>query len=355
MHRMPIVMCSVLLGAGYALGQPAPTPSASADSTAGMYWPTDRVVDLFIDRFTEAMAQRYTFDETQMLKTRAAIKARFPAWLSEHRAEIQGLFNEYLESALSPEPPTPAQAADWAQRAMPLFQEGLGMAQNTMQEMYGFLNEEQAARVARHEAALGVITGVVTQRLERWAAGGFVPEDEWVRSETFVARQPAEEENLRAMVRQARVAAKRLNRAGQALGGGTTIAPPPPTGNSGQPAVTPDAAPHDDWAVYVEQFIQKYQLNEAQQNKAREFLRQAQDERTRYLSRKSAEIKALERRVAAAKADAEREELRADYEDLVGPVEDTFKRLKQKLGRLPTSAQRKAAGEDPKAARQQPR
>jgi hypothetical protein len=129
--------------------------------------------------------------------------------------------------------------------------------------------------------------------------------------------------------------------------GGETAGAPKPTPPAGKTA----AKAKDEWEVYVENFIKRYQLDDATQNKAREFLRAAIEQRDKHLLRKKEEIDKVFARLNAAKTEEEKKELAAAYEELNRPIERTYANLKDKLEKLPTRAQRAAAG---KAAADKP-
>ena len=371
-HRLVRGTAITLAAAALCLATAAPGQSPSdrrplpqrpgAQLPPAGFWPTDRMMDLAIDRMTENMADRYGFDAEQLERTRETLKTRFPGWLNENRAQIQTLVNEWFEGMLSPEPPTPEQAADWARRVQPLFQQGVGLVENTMDDMRGYLNEDQVDRIEMHRAGLRVATGIMQERLDRWAQGGFEP-SEWPRDPAFHSRHGADEKVARDQIQQAELASKQLSAVrrglnpdamptpgtarpappaggdptagGMAPGGGPVV---PPTAIA--PAATPDT---DEWSIYVEQFIQKHKLDEAQQNKARELLRQAQAQRTRYLSNKRRDVAALEKKFESAKAPADQEAVRAEYQKLTAPLDREFDKLKRGLDRLLNKQQRDAA------------
>jgi hypothetical protein len=103
----------------------------------------------------------------------------------------------------------------------------------------------------------------------------------------------------------------------------------------------------------VENFIKRYQLDEAQQNSAHKFLRNQQELRDRYLQKRLTDVKTLEDRQKAAKSNDEKEQVRAEYERLNKPIERYFQRLKERLETLPTRKQRATAAQTEEAGRAQ--
>ncbi len=119
-------------------------------------------------------------------------------------------------------------------------------------------------------------------------------------------------------------------------------APQPPAPAS-QPAIVPNRV-DDAWEKYTRGFIQRYRLNDEQTQKAWSILRDCQRQRTSYLRSRREQIGAFEERLLLKKSAADRDELLRKLEELRKPIERIFEeRLKPRLDKLPTRAQRKAA------------
>lgn len=103
------------------------------------------------------------------------------------------------------------------------------------------------------------------------------------------------------------------------------------------------------WLRYVRQFIKRYQLNEAQGEKAMQILHDCQNRAEQYLARRGTEISGLLAQVEEARRHKKPDQLReltARAETLRKPIDEIFEQqLKPRLEKLPTRAQRKAAGE----------
>ena len=312
------------------------------DASYGLLF-TPTMVDFAINRLTEEMGNHYDFDEDQLWMTRELIKERFPAWLDEHRDEIVVVMNQFLESTISDDPPTASQVADWAGRAMPLLNEFTGMIEGTAEDMRPILTDEQQVILDGEMAAFRVGTNYMQQRVTLWEQGGYDWETEWPRSESF---RDAERERVEALELEqddARSVAMGLEPSGHSNGDNAALAAHErtlertarPTGN--------DAEKSDEWTIYVENFIKRYQLDEAQRNNARRFLRQAHENRDRYLGRKLDDINRISLMLKQAESEDEKTRIREKYEQLTAPLDRYFTVLKDKLDRLPTRAQRKAA------------
>ncbi|GEM_PF-910211 len=316
------------------------------------FWPTERMIELAIDRITEKMAETYGFDEDQLWNTRDLLKSRFPQWMQDNRAELQALTNQWIETVMAGEPPTPEEVADWSNRALPLFEEFTGLVDETIEDMRTYLTPEQEVLLDGQKAFFQVGLNYMRDRLNTWKAGGYDWRTEWPRSEEFRRQEHVRQQRLQQEAENARLAAM-----GIAPAAGNSAPDAAPAGRNPpaerklflpKPGETDKA--QDEWAVYVENFIKRYRLDEAQQNAARRFLRDQQELRDRYLRRKLPEIESLEQRQKAAQTDEERAKVRAEVEQLNRPIERYFQRLKDRLETLPTRKQRAAAAESDKAA-----
>lgn len=103
-----------------------------------------------------------------------------------------------------------------------------------------------------------------------------------------------------------------------------------------------------EWERYVREFIEKYQLDEAQTQRAQAILKDCQEQAQNYLQRRKAALEQLDKRdkdLGSSAADAQaRQRLREQRERILAPVNRIFEeRLKPRLEKLPTRQQRDAA------------
>lgn len=341
------LMVTGLATAG-ALAQGYGEPPHPGNMPPAGFWPTPKMMDGFINRITDELGRIYGFDEDQVWNTRDSIKARFPQWMQEHRAELQELTNQYLESVFADEPPTPEEVAEWAQRAKPLFQEFTTLVNETTEEMRTYMTDEQQVILDGQKAAMDVGVNYMQQRLSSWEKGGYDWETEWPQSEKFKRVERDRRQRLEREARQAEAIAMGQNPdagpvASTAQPGAAPDAGPTPD-KAAAPTARPGAAtPKDEWAKYVEDFIRRYQLEADQQTKARQFLRDQQDLRDKYVRRKMDAIKAVEDKLKAAQSEDERTKVQAELAELNRPIERYFERLKERLDTLPTRKQRQEA------------
>lgn len=310
-----------------ALGLAAPAQTTAPPNPD--CFPSPKLIQNAVNRLVDEMARQYNLDIDQAEQTRQIFSEAFPAWFEQNRGAVMQLVNEYLEAVTDNHPPSAQDASDWAARALPLVNEFAGMMRGSTDQMRGFLNDDQTMMLDSEMSVFNVSMGFVNQTLARWNDGGYRPEIEWPGSPDFEHYADNREAEIDAAIADAR---------GEA-----------PKAAEGQPARQAKPAPaaaKDEWTIYVENFVARYKLNEDQQNSAKQALRQAFSERDSYLSRKSEELDRVARQLQNAKTPEQRDSVRKAYEKLNEPIEGQFARLKEKLDKLPTRAQRAAAASD---------
>ena len=278
------------------------------------FWPTQKMMERFINRITDGMADEYNFDDDQLETTRDLFKAQFPEFLNENRAEIQTLLNQYFEALLDDGPPAPEEVAEWAGRVQPLMAEFGEICNEVTEGMREYINDEQMVMLDAQYVAFQTGLKMVQNKLAIWSDGGYDPETEWIRDNS---RRPSREE---------REAAERAAEEADAERAAAE-------------------APKDQWTIYTEQFIERYQLNDEQKQKAFAFLRHQQEARDRYLRRNDDEMARVTRLLTESETEEERAASLEAYQRLNAPVDRIFEQLKDRLDTLPTRAQRKAVGE----------
>src|SRR5690606_15105974 len=105
------------------------------------------------------------------------LKERIPSWLKANRAEIQTLINQFYEAQLHDEPPSVEAVAQWAQRALPLFNEFTDeVLVGITDDMRNYMTDEQTDKLDVELAAFETGVTLVTNKLSVWAGGGYDPE-----------------------------------------------------------------------------------------------------------------------------------------------------------------------------------
>jgi Xaa-Pro aminopeptidase len=330
---------ALAIGAGLlcasAAGQAPPPPPNQAgqgadDTSEGLFF-TGPIIDRAIDRITEELGGHFKFDDDQVYNTRAVVKERFPRFFQENRARIIRVVNQWTEAMLGGDPPTPEEVAEWAKVAQPLI-DGFGnLVEDSAKNMRPFMTDEQQTQMDGELAMFRVGLNYADRRLQVWSDGGYDWESEWPRSDKFHEKEQQRIKEYDLVRLRAQREALGLDPNSPAAAGGATSAP----------ATRPDKS--DDWTAYVESFIKRYKLDEAQKTAAYKLLHRAEDSRNNYLRRKLADIDAIEKRLKSAKTEEERTKIKAEYDHFNEPLDRYFQKLKEGLEALPTRKQRAEA------------
>jgi hypothetical protein len=334
--------------------EPAPAPPPQIPSEG--FWPTPKMIELFIDEVTRDGIERYQYDEFQLEKVRQILKQKVPAWMNEHRAELMNLTNEFTETQFDRStPPDPEKMAAWARRVLPLVSSFEGTMVSATDELREYLNDDQIVILEGEVAAFRTGIQFATNKMRMWENGEYDPEIDW----------PGGERHREYTREEANIAENEMNQARtSAIVASGGAAPPHPVAEAGGPPPTPapgsepepgraarEPITRDEWAQYVDAFIQRYDLDADQQSKARTHLKAAQTQRDDYLRRKTREMRELEQQFAALKSSKEAEAAErlkaaeAKYGELYKPVENMFDRLKEKLEKLPRREQHRKVRE----------
>ncbi len=141
--------------------------------------------------------------------------------------------------------------------------------------------------------------------------------------------------------------------AGETRLAGEQTTPPAPGAQprTPRPPRTPASAPADPWYLYTVRFIEHYKLDAQQRQRALTIYRECRQRADARLAQLRPRVRSIQKRIAAA---AERGDSAAltrlgrKLRDLTAGIDAIFDRqLKPRLERIPTRAQRKAAGPMP--------
>jgi len=305
----------IVVASGGVAQDSGATPERATEIPTAGFWPTPKMMDRIIDRIVDQMIKHYDLDENQIELTRDLIGSRYPEFLTENRAEIQTLLNQYFEALLNDEPPLPEEVAEWAVRVQPMLAEFGEVTHEVTESMREYLGDEQVVMLDAETAAFNAGMTMVQNKMSVWVEGGYDPETEWIhppkdRDESEGAAEDAEVEYVEELETE---------------------------------EVEP--GPVDEWALYTQRFVERYQFNDEQKQKAYAILRRQQEARDRYLRRKVDEMTRVTKILSESETEQERQAAQASFERLNAPVDRIFEQLKERLDTLPTRAQRRAAAE----------
>jgi hypothetical protein len=335
------------------------------------FWPTKLMMERIFERVADEMASNYEMDDDQRDRTASLFKGRLARFLEKNRPEIQSLMNEFFEVQLHNQAPSPQAVATWSQRVLPLLDDLKGVVEDMTEGMREYFTDDQVTKLEGELAAFHTGLTIASAKLGTWAAGQYDPEREWFAPGPGRERMQRDEAaKMEAQMADAQQQAERTAADEAAAHGNTSVAVGEPqerpadlpARNGASPGSAPASRPSlkDDWTIYTEDFVRRYDLEPEQEQKARSFLRSQQFERDRYLQRKSIEIDKVTQKALDSTSEDDRAQAKEEADRLQAPVERMFQQLKDKLNTVPTRAQRsraetasrpaRAAGEVPDSA-----
>lgn len=295
---------------------------AASELSEGL-WPSRSLLRLALTRFVDDACDRYELDEDQREALRDRLVGQWVEYLSEHRAELQPLLNEFLEMRLDLEPPSPERVKGWAERAIPAFEDVRGEMERSWGAFREVLTPVQRAKFEVELLGARAGLGYAGERLTRWREGSFEQYEVWEPREREAQREARAERRHRRAERREQIEKE--------------------TKGEGPDQIEQEL---DRWDRYVADFVSRYQLDEGQRSAALSLLseikRRAKDHRERYRD----DIVQLERRIERGlEGDDEREAIKNELVRLYGPVDELFAELEQRLEPIPTERQRRMAEE----------
>lgn len=282
---------------------------------AGGVWPTDRMRDGLLSRVSTGLAEHLDLDEEQTARVDAIIRERWAAFLEEHRDTMEPLLNRYFEQRISLDPPSPEAIESWAAGAQELLsavREEFSTQQRSVREL---LRPEQLPKFDAECMKIHAGMQVWDVKLEGWKNGFFKPHEVWYRVKPLEAYLGGDDSR----------------------GGGTAREAASEFGSS--------AVAIDGWAAYVERFIQRYHLDDAQARSARAVLNEMRARAEEYLTRARHEIRDL----VSTPKDARDDAWHARRTEVERPIVEYFDQLIDRLHALLTPAQQRQYGPQPPA------
>ena len=258
-----------------------------------------------MDKMVEQVGDRYAFGPPQRAKFRATMYREMFGVLWAHGPTIVKQSREYIGMRLRGEPFTPEAVAQWIRESEALAE---GMRERTariVEEFGQTIDESHRALFESDLESFNRRMAYMDQMRESWAEGGWKPEDWGLDNDAIQlgAAQPMRPATEFSATQQA--AMERLG-------------------------IAPDAHWDYDpssWEVYVRGFIALYQLDASQTATAESILVEVLGRAMAYMRARAAEL--VEIRVSDRATD-----------ERFAPVRSLFGELKERLGRIPTAAQR---------------
>jgi hypothetical protein len=308
----------------------------------------DTMIGLFSDR--------YLLTPEQEAKLRGEMLRMTSEVFSRHSARIAEYAVDAIQTRARGDAITAEQVARWAQLATPVFEDMRGRVNGTAQRFMQELDPEQRALLQRDLSAANRRFGQLDQMRKRWIGGQWRPEDWGIENDPIqvagmarlaaekpeaAGEQPADSAAAKAAGlagsqppdgHESGASAAEADHAGGAPGG---AAKPPPV--ELKVAAPKPAAAGDRWAQYVQAFIDKFSLDETQQQRAW-LIHGEVKQRVDVLTRRYAERRESANRTAAASAPAD-QAAREQQEQ-----QRLFEQMKRRLERIPTRAQKAKAG-----------
>lgn len=315
----------------------------------------ERFYDRMIERQMERFSRNYELDDQQQQQVRAKLedlRVEQRTFTEQHWPEFQSMREEMRQAREQRRPPDPQRREEMRQRFESLrSQSPLFNTDRVAGEIEQMLPAEQAERgrarrqaeQAEREQRRQQFREQFEQRRGEWEQR----REEWrqrrERGEGFGRRAgPADTvEGQPEAITGGDDDDSRHERRGEG-GGPAESASPTAQTMAGQSTGGIPENPIGPWEQYVREFIQRYQLDPAQQATAQSVLREVLKRRVSYEQSHRLDFAAARKITNSSERDGRLAELNK-------PVVSMFDELKRRLNHIPSSAQRQRAGIRPTA------
>jgi hypothetical protein len=325
-------------------------------------------VDAMIDNYARLVARKYSLTPEQDAYTQQLIREKSQAFLAEYRDQLFPIVDRLFEVRAGGEIST-SEMMQWGRIAAPIFEKAKVIIVDANNEWRQILDDNQKKI---HDADVQLMWqnfGTAEDQLARMKRGEMTieefrqgkpppaavvpggPQPNGAKPATPRAG-PTGEKAAGDPAAEARARLEELRRGRQ---GGEPPHERPTTSGPSSPrgaGKTPGMAGTDfesKWEQYVRDFIQKHQLDEGQTQRANSILKDCLDQGRSYMARKKSDVEELDKKIQDAQGKPERasdlKQFNEQRSKLLEPLERIFEtRLKPRLDRIPTTAQREAAG-----------
>ncbi len=326
-HLGAMLVCVVWASGAWGAEPARPTTTRLSVPEAG-FWPTKRMVGFVLDRSLEAVAERYRLDEQQQTLLREQLRERVPDFLHRNRARLQPFVNHMMELRVLGEEPQPKAIAKLSRRLKPVIEDFRRTLKETDQAFRVHLRPGQLRTWQRDVVGFyGALAAAETQ-VARWERGLAQPSD-WP---------------LSAMI------PKKGDEAADAEGGSAAGGTPagfrdifslarPKSRSSAKAGASGVEVALDRWEGYVDRFIRKHDLGEAQAHQAKAILRDVKSRAEQHQKQNHDVYRRIRTHMKGADADR-KAELKAQLADLNAPLQDLFNEMTARLESILPSRQR---------------
>lgn len=314
-----------------------------------------------MDTFFSLLTGRYQLNPEQRTRLKELFYRESVGLFSQHADAILTYSTEMLEARIAGQPFSPEQVARWSKLAEPVMNDGLARMTRATEELMEDMSAEQQAVVRADLRAADRRLNAVGEMMQEWKQGRWEPSD-WGMEEDpiqtgkeMAAREgleppmtenPAEPPPIEpsAPVKPPAPTPRKTSETPAPPVAKEHEAPRPtpevprdaePSANARQPARQKVAAlakgESDPWARYVQAFIDKFRLEDAQRQKAWV----CYDQTKGRIEQTESKLK--------SESGPNNQPAKAALEKHEAELERTFSQLKMRLERLPTRQQRRDA------------
>lgn len=321
-----------------SVAAPANHP-ASQDALSDGIWPSERLTRSLLTRWADRISDQFELEPADREKVREATVERWGRFLKENRADLQPLFNEFLEMRLGAEAPRDEEVRRWADRALPVLERLEVQARETTGEFREMLPPEKSAQFEAEAIKLGLGLQAASEKLKQWKDGQYEPHEIW--------QAPQRERRTPKKQKEAETSAGNV--------GNSTEAPRAADDRTPAASMDPIAAELTRWDAFVRDVIKRYNYDTAQKSAAQSLLSELKARAIAHRDRYKSEIAELDQRIQNnTGSEEELAGIKADLVSLYGPIDAMFEELKTRVESVATTEQkiRAAEAKDTKAGRQ---
>jgi len=275
-------------------------------------------LDQRLDTVVRMTSERYSLDSEQQADLRARITRQVVAFTARFAPTLIQNFELFVDLRTQGRPLDAEAVADLVRASRPVFEEFRKEIDPLMTEFENTLREEQREIFRRDRQALEKRVEFMAGRLDEWAAGRWRPEEWGMDHDPLWKASHGQSEPEAGAVPPQAVAAEPSNLDGV-------------------------AAFETAWELYVRQFIERYQLDAAQQTTARAILADLQKQAALHWEKCREEYDMLTRRPADGSTAQQLQQRRSRLAAIEAPIDALYQELVRRLDALPTTAQQRAA------------